>query len=218
MNRDEKGFTLVELLVVSMMLSIVMVGFYQVMFQGTRGSDTTRAVVRTSEEARLGLNRMIRDTREAQRIQKATATEYEVYINFDRDSNPKESPNESGDYEDMWFTFSGNAIKAGPLGGQEILISGIRCVDNDCAANPIFTYTSNELEWDWDGDGITTGKEVNDATPAKGVIGVGDGDVPFLIDTNGEFAAITGVVYRFEIVNDDRIAEFQSEAELRNRR
>lgn len=216
MNRDEKGFTLVELLVVSMMLSIVMVGFYQVMFQGVRGSETTRAVVRTSEEARLGLNRMIRDTREAQSIEKATATEYEVFINFDGDSVAAESPNESGDYEDMVFTFTGNAISAGPVGAQEILISGIRCVDNDCTTNPIFSYTSNSLEWDWDGDGITSEVEVDLATSDKGVIGVGNNNGA--LDTAGELAAITGVVYRFEIVNDDRVAEFQSEAELRNRR
>src|ERR687892_2087335 len=62
---SEGGFTLVELLVVILIFAAISTSLYLAVFSGVRGGNTARNVVQISEEARLGLNRMIRDTREA---------------------------------------------------------------------------------------------------------------------------------------------------------
>jgi len=64
-TNDQAGFTLIELLVALTLFAILSVGFYQVMLSGVRGTETTNDVVTVSSEARMGLNRMVRETREA---------------------------------------------------------------------------------------------------------------------------------------------------------
>jgi len=90
--REEAGFTMIEVLVAITLFSILSVGFYQVMLSGVRGTDTTQDVVTISSEARLGLNRMVRETREADVISCAggggpcaTPTSYTVNIDFNGD-------------------------------------------------------------------------------------------------------------------------------------
>lgn len=217
MTRNDRGFTLVELLVVLSMFSIVSVGFYQVMFSGARGSDVTRSQVRVSEEARLGLNRMVRDTREATELSAVSPTRYRIWVNFDGDSNRDESPPNSTGYENLTFEFSGNKIYVTALGQpREVLVDGVSCIAGDCGANPVFSYTSSRLEWDWDADGVTTGAEVDMACPTRGVTAVGDCDGS--VDEDAEISALSGVVYRFNVSVQGRNADFYSEAILRNRR
>jgi prepilin-type N-terminal cleavage/methylation domain-containing protein len=216
MIRDESGFTLIELLVVLSLFSIVSVGFYQVMFSGARGSDVARSQVRVSAEARLGLNRMVRDTREATELQSATPNRYQVWVNFDGDANRDESPPDSTGYENLTFEFSGNKIYVTALGlPREILVDGVSCLAADCSANPVFTYTSGHLEWDWDADGVTTATEVDMACATRGVTGVGDCDGSL---DPAEISWLSGVVYRFNVSDRERDGDFYTEAILRNRR
>ncbi len=216
MTRNDAGFTLMELLVVMSLFSIASVGFYQVMFSGARGSDVTRSLVRVSEEARLGLNRMVRDTREATELQVAANDSYRVWVNFDGDGNRDESPPDSTGYENLTFEFSGDKIYISALGQpREVLVDGVSCIADDCAANPVFSYTSSRLEWDWDGDGVTTATEVDMACPTRGVTAVGDCDGSL---DPPEIAALSGVVYRFNVAVDRRSSDFYGEAVLRNRR
>ena len=94
--RSESGFTLVEVLVTMFVFAIVSVGFYQVMFSGSRGADTSQRVVNISEEARLGFNRLIRDTREATSLDCPPvgsvcpgANGYSIIVDFDGDDIPE---------------------------------------------------------------------------------------------------------------------------------
>lgn len=214
---DEKGFTLIELLVVTAMLSVVSAAFYQVMFSGVSASDTTRSVVTISEEARLGLNRMLRDTREANRLVSAGATSYEVQVDFDGDGDLGENPNEQGDYEQIRFSLVGDEIRvrvaltddAGVLTGdviEETLMDGVRCVRNaDASCRPIFTYTSNMLKYDLAPvDGLTTLAEL-EAAVAGGATDVGS-----------PIDRVTGVSYEFEVASGERFTSFYSQATLRN--
>lgn len=211
----EEGFTLIELLVVIGLFSVVSVSFYQVVFSGARASDTTTSVITVSEEARLGLNRLIRDTREAATLVSASPTEFEVVIDFDTDGVFGEQPPDSTGYERMRFTMSGDRLLAGPPGQQELLVEGIGCIAGNCAANPVFDYASNRLEWDWNANGVTTWQEVDDATSARGVTGIGDGDG--VLDPT-EVDQLTVVVFNFLITSGDRSSEFDAQAVMRNRR
>ena len=186
--RDERGMTMIELLVAITIFGVISTAFYQVLFSGTDGSRTVRDVVNVSEEARLGFNRMIRDTREAAQITAATATEYTIRVDFNGDgafTNPA-----GGDPEIVTFAFAGNAITI----NGEPLISGV----SQIGANPVFQYWSNVLEYDVNNDGVATLAEVT----SGGAI--------------NPLSFIAGVSYSFNITKGESSTPFFSQAELRN--
>lgn len=199
MSRDERGFTLIEILVVIGILSVVSVGFYTVLFSGTRSGENTRAIVRQSEEARLAFNRMVRDIREADRIVTATPTSVHVEVDFDADDViAKPTPNADGDYEDLTFTYDPTQAVI-RLNGS-VLIEGVSQV----GSTPVFSYSSSRLEHDTDGDGVVTHAEL--VTAANGGADV----VPD--------SALNLVSLALKITVDGRQEDFFTQAELRNNR
>ena len=207
---DESGMTLIEVLVSISLFMIVLVGFYQVMFSGATGADTAQRLAEISEEARLGFNRMIRDTREASLLENPTATSYRVKIDFDGDGNfsPQGVQNDQGDYEDLVFSYDADAQEI-QLNG-ETLMAGVEPI----GTKPIFDYASNFLEYDWNGDGVSSWQEVDEAV-AHGVTGVGNNND--VIDGT-EDRLLSSVIFSVQVTVGDRSSEFYSEAQLRNRR
>lgn len=187
---DDRGFTLVELLVVMSVFAVVSVGFYQVMISTVRGNDTTQDVAEIAQEARLGFNRIIRDTREAGTLLEATDTSYKVSVLFPGSTTPEE------------LVYSYNAASKTIRLNGEVLIEGVEQID----ATPIFLYSSNRLEYDWDGNGTTTLLELNDA---------GSHGVTLVPDKLGYVSSID---YAFRVRSGERVTEFYAEAQLRNRR
>jgi prepilin-type N-terminal cleavage/methylation domain-containing protein len=196
-QQRDRGFTLVELLIAMTIFAIVSVAFFQVLLSGNRASTTTTDVVKISEEARLAFNRMIRDTRQADSITSATSTSYRVFVDYNADGT-YENPTTSGDYEDLTFELNGNQFEL----NNEVLATGI----SQIAGQPYFAYSSNHLEWDWNGDGITTLTELQDA-PSHGVFTVAD-----------PMQYVTNVTYAFQVNSGGRNAQFYGEAQLRNER
>ena len=218
-RRSESGYTLIETLVALSMLSIVSVAVYTLLFSVVRSSDSSRAVARQSEEARLGFNRMVRDTREAGTIMACTpsafATCYRVQIDFDNDGTIT-NPNVNGDYEDMQYAYA-PAAHAITLNG-ETLIDGVYAVPG----KEVFTYESNSLQYDANGNGAASSSELD----ASGVAGVGNGNG--ILD-NPELSFITTVNYAFKVGGattgcsaslsvKDACETFFASAQLRNRR
>jgi prepilin-type N-terminal cleavage/methylation domain-containing protein len=206
-DRHEEGFTLIEILVTIGLFSVLSVGFYQVLFASTRHSETSTSIAAVSEEARLGFNRMVRDTREGDSISSATANTYNVKVDFNSDGD-YDNPNIAGDYEDLTFRFveANNLIT---LNG-EVLIRGVQ----EIPGQDIFTYSSNLLQYDWDGNGVTSWQELDQAA-AHGASGVGDSDGSL---SDGEYPFISSVGFAFTIVQEDRSADFYAQAQVRNRR
>ena len=206
--RSEKGFTLIETLVALALISIVTTTFYSVMFSGARGSETTRNVTRVTEEARSGLNRMVRDTREADLLSNVSANSYNVKIDFNGDG-AYENPNADGNYEDLIFSYQAASktirLTAPPL-KSETLIAGVE----PFGVEPIFSFSSSLLRYDWDSNGVTTLAEL-EAAPQ-----------PPHLDTSvtpgNEAALLSAVGFEFQVTSGDSKAEFFSEAHLRNRR
>lgn len=201
-DRNERGVTLIELLVTFAVFSTVAAGFYSVMFSGITGSGTARSVNTISQEARLGINRMLRDTREARAVTAATTTSFTVEVDFDGSGQmptPSSSPNGQGDYEVLTYSFDAAAKRI--LLNGEILIAGVEKASPD-----VFSYASNLLEHDLNGDGITTLAELETA------------------DQNGATLApnknlyISEIRFHFDVRDGDRVTQFNSEAQLRNRR
>ena len=97
MNRlleDESGYSLIEIFVALVVFGAISIGFYQVLISGVRGSETTRTVAEISEEARAGLNRMIRDLREADSLDAASATSFTIWVDYDGDNTRDYTANE----------------------------------------------------------------------------------------------------------------------------
>jgi type II secretory pathway pseudopilin PulG len=196
----EDGYTIVESLVAIFILSITSVGFYSVLFAGTRASQTTEDVARVSEEARAGLNRMIRDTREGQLFSSLASDSYNVRIDFDGDGI-YENPNEVGDYENLNFTYvaSDRTIRL----NNEVLVRGVELIPG----LPLFSYTSNDLRYDWDGNGVTTQAELGEAG-TRGYAGVSASDT----------SLYSNVHFAFRVRVGERASDFRGQAQLRNRR
>lgn len=194
-RRDEGGFTLVELLVTLTIFAVASTAFFQLMLGGTRGSNRARQVARVSEEARAGLNRMIRDTREGSNLTEATPSSYTVQVDFNADGN-YQNPNAQGDFEVLTFALSGSAIT---LNG-ETLIAGVAPI----GTQPVFQYSSRMLDHDTNPvDGVATLSEIQQA--AASTPSVGD-----------PLAWITTVSYSFKLTNGDASTDFYGKAELRN--
>lgn len=218
-RRSEAGFTLVETLITLSMLSVASIAIYSLLFSVVRGADSSRQIARQSEEARLGFNRMVRDTREAGSIlpcsPSAFATCYRVQIDFDNDGTIS-NPNVNGDYEDMTYAYAG-VDHTITLNG-ETLIDGVYTV----TGKNIFEYESNALQYDANADGLTTAVELD----SSGIAGVGNGNGTL---DNPELSYITSINYAFRVGASsegcsstvsvkDSCETFFASAQLRNRR
>lgn len=201
---SDDGFTLIETLVAISLFAIVSVSFYSVLLASIGVSKTSRDVVRISEDARLGLNRMIRDTREGQSLSNLDDASYKVAIDFDGDgisSGSDENPNGNGDYEELTFEYVGSQDSI--TLNEEVLAAGVEPIGSE----PIFSYTSNDLKYDWNSDGVTTETEL-DAASSHGYPAIDGSD-------SGLY---TSVVFTFQVRSGERVTEFRGQAQLRNRR
>ena len=215
----DEGFTLIEVLVAMSLFAVLSIGFYQVMFSGIRGAETGESVARISEEARLAFNRMVRDTREATAFACTgpsdggciTESSFQIEVDFNGDGeihNPPElrsNGTPETDYERVTLAYDDTTDMI-TLNG-EALIDGVRQV----GTTPVFTYSSNLLQYDADADGTTTWEEIDGSSDP----GIGDGDDA--IDES-ELQFLTSVSFAFEVQEEDRASEFFAEAQIRNRR
>jgi prepilin-type N-terminal cleavage/methylation domain-containing protein len=200
-TRGQSGFTMIEVLIAMALLAIVATTMYQLMFSAVRSTDEAEDIVRTSEEARLGLNRMTRDTREGQVFDlSASDNTYSVQVDFDGDGSYANTP---GNYEVLEFKYSW-AQRAILLNG-EVLVRGAEPIGStattEAEESDIFSFTSNNLQYDANLDGITTGSELDGADL--------DPNDPTLY-SNVEFA--------FQVRTGKQVTEFYGRAQLRNRR
>ncbi len=243
---DERGFTLVELMVAILLFSVLSIGFYQVMFSSVTGSTRASDVAEVAEEARLGFNRIIRDTRETTKLVSADDDEYRIWVDFDRDgcvdsgtsfaAVDDEDPLTPActaaagpvDYEYLHYAYVAPNITLTALTGPdnglaedvdptavavagtqtETLASSVVQVDSDAdgTIDPIFTYVSNFLTFDDDGNGETSFEELDgleaDDDELTGV------ELDYVSDVNYEFAVSVGGNSR----------TFYGQAQIRNRR
>lgn len=214
--RNEEGFTLVEFLVAIFVFSAISIAMYQVLFMTTRGSERAKDIVNTSEEARLGFNRLVRDTREGREVKSPSSQSFTVDIDFNGNGTIEPSPPDPlGSYESVRFDF--NPVTGGfgtvtvtAAGSTETLMDGVDCIrKTDGTCNPAFTYRSSRLEYDANADGVTSSAEL-DAAPS---IGNNNG----VLDGN-EIALVDVVAFALRVKVGGSIENFYAEAQLRNQR
>lgn len=229
LEQAQDGFSLVELLVGLAIFSIVAAGFMAVMFSVARSTDATSDSVRISEEARLGLNRLVRDVREAGWIDLSSTNpavphdSFTVKIDYNGDgayTNPA-SGTAQGSYEIVTYTYDdpGNRITlTAPGTGTETLVTGVDCVrdTNGVCKGPVFSFTSNRLEYDWSGDGVTTLQELDQAA-CNGVTTL-DTTCGNNTLVEKELATVANVNVAIALTAGGRKSDYYGEAQLRNRR
>ncbi|MDQ3915748.1 MAG: prepilin-type N-terminal cleavage/methylation domain-containing protein [Actinomycetota bacterium] len=228
---DDAGYSLVEILVALSIFFLVAAAFMSVMLSGARSSDTTRDNVRVAEEARLGINRMVRDTREAGWIALPGTSPTDSYqsftvkIDFNGDgayTNPAgPGVDMAGNYEVVTYAYddANDRITLTAEGfPAETLVKGVDCVRTTAGAckSDVFSFTSNRLEYDWDLNGVTSLAEINQAacTPNN----ITDMDVCNATLVDKELANVTSVNFAFSLSTGGRSTNYYTEAQLRNRR
>lgn len=211
---EQDGFTLIEVLVAMSVFSALAVGIFGVMVSVTRGSETARRVAGVSEQSRLGLNRMVRDTREGTTIDWVSTdlNSFEVHVDYDGNNviTPLPGTNSLGDLEELTYAYepASNTLR---LNG-EILVKGVECArDSLGACVPAFSFGSNRLEFDTDKNGVTSWQELDQAAATYGV-GNGDGQLNF------ELPLISNVSFALRVKNGSAKNDFYAEAQLRNQR
>jgi prepilin-type N-terminal cleavage/methylation domain-containing protein len=226
-HRDESGFSLVEVVVSLFIFSIISVAFIGAMMSGARGTDATRRSVRLSEEARLGLGRIVRDVREAGwislpgNVATTDYTSFTVKTDFDGNGAYANSAGPAGtaesNYEAVTYAYDA-ATKSITITADgfptETLIKGIEPMDG----LPVFSFTSNRLEYDWDGDGVTTMNEVSqNACPLQGNSLAMDSACNSTL-TDKELANLTNFTLAVEVHSGPSHSDYIAEAQMRNRR
>lgn len=211
--RGEGGFTLTEILITLLLFSLTSTALYQVLFTGSEGSQTAQAVVRVSDEARAGLNRMIRDTRQAFALTSATADGYSVQVDFNGDESiAPVGVAAAGDYEQLSFVVVGDKLYIQACGSsnldcgnqKSVLVDGVSRI----GSTPYFSYASNRLEYDCNNDGQATRTEVE----------TGSCYVPGGLTAAIALSVMTDIDYSFQVTVDGRSSSFLSHAEMRNLR
>ena len=208
---------MIELLVTIVLLAIVTTGCYMVLFSLNRASTTARNVASVSQEARLSFNRMVRDTRQGRAIDAVDTNitddgkvSFTVLVDFDGNNViTRPSPNPAGDYEALTYQFDQNA-KTVTLNG-EVLMRGAECADPTCE---VFSYSSSQMQYDWDKDGVVTTEELDAAgCPLHGNPSIGNCNNTLDV----ELSLISNVDFAFQIRSGDSTSEFFVQAQLRNK-
>jgi prepilin-type N-terminal cleavage/methylation domain-containing protein len=210
----EGGFTLAEILVTLLVFGVASTAFYQVLFSGAEGSQTARSVVRVSEEARGGLNRMIRDTRQAQAITAATDDGYAIQVDFNGDEAIAAVgvANPVGDYEQLSFVVDGDVLYIQACGAADldcgnqksVLVDGVSRI----GSTPYFSYSSNRLEYDCNNNGQASRSELE-----AGSCYVTGGLTPAIA-----LVYLTDIDYSIRVTFSGRSSDFLSHSEMRNLR
>ena len=213
------GYTVIELMVALMIFSLISIAFLRVVFSASKGSQTAQNVANVSEEARLALNRMVRDTRESSRLVNPLASSFQVQTDFNGNGTIEASPSDpSGNYESLIYSWNSVAktIAVDVGNTTEVLATGIDCVkkpDNTC--RDVFRYTSSRLEYESAAticgtttsiDGVTTAVELDQSTV---------GNKNCLLDAS-ELAFVDGVDFLFNVTVGKSSSNFYATAQLRN--
>ena len=220
----EAGFTIVEMLVAIVVFSAVMALSMPVLLTTSRSVDTTKAINDANEEARLALNRMSRELRQASEITGATVfttgpyagTGYVSSLTFgvDFNGNGTIDPN-AVDAEVLTYQFAPDASGAG--NGKIQLVandpSGVSVVRPILAGNVSdfhFELRSSLWQCDTNGDGVTTWQEVDtNVAPCPGP------DNNNVLDAN-ELRQSDSVLVAFTVFEGQHSQTYRAQIDLRN--
>lgn len=211
----EGGFTIIEMVVAMLILGILASVLSTTMLGSRETAETVRQVNNLNEEARLALNRIARELRQAREIS-AVGADPSKSVTFGVDFNGNGTIDSStADPERLTYTYDATAkrilLSAADTSGTTITQPILSGEVNAFSLN----YRSSRYEWDCNGDGITTWQELDAgcplATPAVAPAGNGNG----VLDA-AELPFIDSVVLDFRVLDGSRRQDYRTQIDLRN--
>lgn len=223
MKRDDDGFTLVELLVASMMFFVMLAAIATVVVTSSSSVETTRQTNDLNEQARLALNRVTRELRQATEIEEVKVSSGVITgMTFTVDFNGNGTIDSgAADPERLtycWDTAGRRLLLTADVGG------GFPC-DNP-AALPILSSDVQSLTiqprsnlWQYDGacassptpDGVVIWQELDCAPLSAGV-----GNQNGMLDSI-ELRNINGATIALTVLTGARRQVYETQVNLRNK-
>jgi len=209
------GFTLMELVVVMMLFGIIAAMLFDVVMNFANTSTAVRESTDLNEEARLVLNRMSRELREAQSIVSVvnpTGLGYnpdaDSLVTFEVDFNGNGTIEPSAaDPEVITYRYeAGDDRLLLQAGGETtpILAGHVQTVR--------LTFSAKKFECDENSDGIATWEELDGAlNPCPDAVG-NDND-----ELDVELAAIDSIAIELSMLIEGRRQDYRTQIDLRNR-
>ena len=208
----ESGFTLVELAVSMAVMGVLLAVISTTVTGSKKSADTVRQVNNLNEEARLALNRISRELRQASEVTSVALDDGATGLTFGVDFNGNGVLDSStADPERLTYRWDGSRIllsaadTAGSTVTQPILSGEVSAFRLD--------YRSSKYEYDCNGDGVTTWQELDAAScgPAGNTVGNGNGKLDA-----GELPYIDSVVLSFSVLEGSRKQDYRTQIDLRN--
>lgn len=223
---DDAGVTLIELLV-AMTLVMILGGMTLVTIVSARDtSDGTRTSVRLNEDARVALNRVGRELRQAQAITRVSrdgsptgtapvtaaspvsVRSFSLAADFDGDGVIEPT---AVDPEELTYTWDGQRLllsardTTGTLVTSPVLAEQVTAFSVD--------FRSSRWAYDCNGDGVTTWTELDSHTCAPASAAVGDNSGTL---TAPEIAHIDGALIKISVLQGSKRQDYTLQIDLRN--
>jgi prepilin-type N-terminal cleavage/methylation domain-containing protein len=222
MRQDDSGFTLVEMLVAMAIFAVLVAMTTPILLTTSRSVDTSKSLNDANEEARLALNRMSRELRQASEITGATVFTTGPYATAGYVSGLTFGVDFNGD-----GTIEPNAVDAevltyryvaSPTGNGQIELvandpSGVQVVRPILAAHVSdfhIEIRSSLWQCDTNGNGITTWQELD-----SNVAPCPSPDNNNVLDAN-ELRQADSVVIAFTVFEGTHQQTYRAQIDLRN--
>lgn len=213
--RGDAGFTIIEMAVAMVILGILASALSTTMLGSRETAETVRQVNNLNEEARLALNRIARELRQARAIT-AVAANPAAGVTFDVDFNGNGVIDTStADPERLTYTYDD---------AQSRILLSAADVSGTTITQPILSgevsefsldYRSSRYEWDCNGNGITTWQELDAGCPLNTPVVAPRGNNNGILDA-GELPYIDSVVLDFSVLDGARKQDYRTQIDLRN--
>jgi prepilin-type N-terminal cleavage/methylation domain-containing protein len=225
LRQDDSGFTLIELLVSMVLMGLVGTMVFTSMMATQRAAESSRQVNDLNEEARLVLNRMSRELREAKRITAVTNpmgpgynanNDTSVTLEVDFDGNGTIEPN-AADPEELTYFFDVSA--------QQLQLKAAGVALPVLAANVAgFQVNFTSRKYVYDGTTNASGGVCGTVTGVKdGIINWQevDGNAALLYgNCNGaldsELIAVDSVYINLRVLYGAKQQQYETQVDLRN--
>lgn len=142
----ESGFTMIEMLVSIMILSVIMAAVFSFLWGASRYWQSGQDTADVTENARMGLNRMTRELKQSSQVTGATSSQISFNVDFGSGA------------ESVTYGFTPGTD--GPGYVWRTSNSGPQVVQINEVSNAQFVYYGNDYRCDSDGNGVVTWTEL----------------------------------------------------------
>jgi prepilin-type N-terminal cleavage/methylation domain-containing protein len=212
----DAGFTIVELAVAMVIMGIVAGALSTTMIGSRQTAETVRQVNNLNEEARVALNRIARELRQAREISAVGDPDPGTSLTFGVDFNGDDVIDSStADPERLTYSYDSAlrrillsaADTSGAVVTQPILSGEVSSFS--------LSYRSSRYEWDCNGDGVTTWQELDQGCPSASPVVPPRGNANGKLDA-AELPYIDSVVLDFSVLDGARKQDYRTQVDLRN--